>query len=637
MDFVQLAVPPEQLLRSGRPAEASRALASQIQQMESPALWNDWATAEFLSGNPAHAELGCRRALLLDPTHRVAAVNLSKLLIRQGRLEEAEPILRPHAGSLSRDDKTALTELTVRCGGADRSTRLPQAHTLSQAFLAVVSLMPNDDPALPGYLRKANRRNLFDTSHNVGQCHALFRQLPQAAQLAVLNCIGSLPNPDHRLLLLKARHDTESGNWQAALPILRHALEIRPLDLYAQRLLMECELALAPAEARENHRWSGVDEYLAGRFCDRPWREVQLTGDGSVLMCCEAMLPAAIGNVRENSAEEIWNGAAAQEVRESILDGSFRYCSRMHCPRICCRDLPPREAAAPLVAGNFAALPGVRPIGNAYLRPPSTASERKTAGGGESAGEIQKVCKHGPQEIVLANDPTCNLACPMCRQDFSGSNPKEVESLETMTSRFLGLLPGAQTLRLNAAGEVLASKYGRALLKRLTRRDYPNLRFILMSNGQLCNQRAFEEFDLWGRLSDISISIDAVNEETYRVLRRGGDFQRLLGNLKYLDDLRKNNGEAFTLTFFFVVSARNYKEMPEFVRLARRFHADLVAFYSIRNNAGDTPQEFHQINVESPSHPEHAEFLKVLEAPELQDACVDLANLGYLRPLASVG
>jgi len=155
-----------------------------------------------------------------------------------------------------------------------------------------------------------------------------------------------------------------------------------------------------------------------------------------------------------------------------------------------------------------------------------------------------------------------------------------------------------------------------------------------MTNGQVCNRKAFEDFDLWGRLSDISISIDAVNEETYSELRRGGNFQRLLDNLEFLDGLRHKKGEAFTLTFFFVVSARNFREMPEFVRLARKFHVDLVAFYSIRNNAGDAPEDFHKTNVENPNHPEHAEFLKVLEAPELQDPSVDLANLGYLRPVA---
>ena len=62
-------------------------------------------------------------------------------------------------------------------------------------------------------------------------------------------------------------------------------------------------------------------------YCTRPFEFFETYDDGSIGFCCPSWYNNyEIGNINDNSIEEVWNGEAAQELRRSILDGSFRYC-----------------------------------------------------------------------------------------------------------------------------------------------------------------------------------------------------------------------------------------------------------------------------------------------------------------------
>jgi hypothetical protein len=126
------------------------------------------------------------------------------------------------------------------------------------------------------------------------------------------------------------------------------------------------------------------------------------------------------------------------------------------------------------------------------------------------------------------------------------------------------------------------------------------------------------------------VSIDAATEATYRVVRRGGDFSRLLANLAFIDGLRQEEGEQFTLSLSFAVSAANFREMAEFVNLGQRFHARVI-FTLFRNWGHLTASQFDAMNIAGQNHPLHPEFLRMLNAPELGDPMVDLCNLTGLR------
>src|SRR5689334_20702121 len=62
-------------------------------------------------------------------------------------------------------------------------------------------------------------------------------------------------------------------------------------------------------------------------FCSKPFTWFEVSGwsapKGDVYLCCPTWLDTSIGNLQDQSVEEIWNGEPAQAIRRSILDGSY--------------------------------------------------------------------------------------------------------------------------------------------------------------------------------------------------------------------------------------------------------------------------------------------------------------------------
>ena len=63
------------------------------------------------------------------------------------------------------------------------------------------------------------------------------------------------------------------------------------------------------------------------RACRRPWSLMYVTANGNVLPCCIAPFTGAhydgmvLGNIFEQTAEEIWNGQRYQQWRQAMLSG----------------------------------------------------------------------------------------------------------------------------------------------------------------------------------------------------------------------------------------------------------------------------------------------------------------------------
>jgi hypothetical protein len=527
------------------------------------------------------------------------------------RLELGVPMARSLAilcGPLPNDAKRAM---------AKRAANRPASVA---EFMAALEQLPAIDPDLPSYLKEAQNRRLFDSSYRVGQGLRLLRQLPEHLQPIAIKALGEKAVANYICGLILAHHYIESGDRESALPLLRAASHANALDLYVEDLLIDNEAAAAESKGHRHPAFSGLREYLAGSFCDRPWTCLDLNAydiKAGYLSVCDAWSPVFIGGVHQNSLFEIWNSRMTQEYRKSILDGSFRYCSKLRCPHISGRTLPKRPAAPKCVQQEHSAVPGVE-----------KNREDDATAKPEAWGLINKM---GPTSVCIGVDRNCNLACPQCRADFHVSKKSEEEE----ANRILGLfspefMSSVRSLRMNTAGEVFFGKPSRRFLKSLTREQFPDLRFDLISNGQLLNRRTFDEFDLRNRMVSLSISMDAATEATYRIVRRGGDFSRLLSNLAFLDSLRHQKGEKFTLFLEFIVSAWNFREMPLFVRLAKQFHADRVVFGAIFN-AHFTKDEFSQIDIADTQHPSHSEFLEVLNAPELCDPIVMISGLSHLK------
>ena len=65
---------------------------------------------------------------------------------------------------------------------------------------------------------------------------------------------------------------------------------------------------------------------------------------GSVNICCPDWLPTPIRGI--DGLPGAWAGRTVQKVRQSIVDGSFKYCSHLDCSWIANRSLMRRDSEA---------------------------------------------------------------------------------------------------------------------------------------------------------------------------------------------------------------------------------------------------------------------------------------------------
>jgi MoaA/NifB/PqqE/SkfB family radical SAM enzyme len=538
---------------------AALELRAALEENPTSEKWNDWAAAEAICGKSAEAMKGFSNALTLDPGNRQAVENLRYLQDKQAATPAFNILQDGQCGSGS----PRRGEQGNRNPFAEKEKALDAKFSgAMSSYFQELERIPAHDPALRHEMREAFRWANSDSSYFVKTAYERLAAVSGAAQLAILRRLEEQAGRDYRFLSVVALDAIEKRDWERALSLLDAAADRNWADLFIERQRILCEELRQKAEPDKTSTFAGLEEHLATRFCTAPWENMEITSwgteieqTGDVYHCCPAWLPPVIGNAREQTADKIWNSVAAQEVRKSIHGGSYRYCSKAHCNWISGRALPSREE----VLGR----------------------ERARSEEGKEKATLEELypleMSKGPANVTLSYDRSCNLACPSCRTDYYSATKSQQEQLHKFFGEFVkSVVKDARQIYMDGAGETFASKHSREVLKSLNRRDYPELKFRFLTNGQLFDRRAYEEFDLRGRLERVDVSIDSARPETFAVIRKGGTLKRLLANVEFLDGLRQRGEEKFWLSFRFVISALNYREIPEVIRLAKNYHLDEV-------------------------------------------------------------
>ena len=81
------------------------------------------------------------------------------------------------------------------------------------------------------------------------------------------------------------------------------------------------EIARESGILLRDHRWLYDGEHI----CPKPWDEIYISTTGEVVPCCEIADPRVVcmGNIFEQSFEEIWNGRRYVEFREDLLSNNI--------------------------------------------------------------------------------------------------------------------------------------------------------------------------------------------------------------------------------------------------------------------------------------------------------------------------
>ncbi|MEZ8082579.1 radical SAM protein [Enterovibrio norvegicus] len=338
-------------------------------------------------------------------------------------------------------------------------------------------------------------------------------------------------------------------------------------------------------------------------YCMSPFKDLILVNDGSHFCCSAWHGFSSLGDPKTNSLEDIWNSEDAIEFRQSILDGSYRYCRHDTCPRL----VNPKSELIPMSDMT-----------------PGQQLEIESSNG-QLFGKFSFV--------NYGFDPSCNLSCPSCRTEVIIAQGQEAEDIKFIESQLEANGEDLEELYISGGGDAFGSPYSRDFLSRMNEENFPNLHSILIHcNGQLFNTFTWNKTPEFvrQRISYVEISIDASMKETYEENRRGGSFEKLMENLAFIRGL-KQQGYLSYIKFSFVVQDNNVEQMGEFVDIARSFEADCVFFCRLMNWGAYSGDEYISRNICDRNHPNHSVLIKMLGDERMSDSIVDLTNLSGLK------
>ena len=270
-------------------------------------------------------------------------------------------------------------------------------------------------------------------------------------------------------------------------------------------------------------------DVLKNWVCTKPFNYLDIQ-ENKAYLCCPSWLPEDITENGTKTITEGWYSQKSKAIRDSMLDGSFRYCNHKTCP-------------------DISQVLGGRKDQFSFMKHKKNFTPPK---------EPQL------ENILYGQDRSCNMYCPSCRLNIipnSKLNSPEhnrKQALQDEIEQSFG--SSIKTIMLTGSGDPIYSKIYRDFLINFDKTKYPNIQTIqIVTNGILLNEKMWNSFNCHEFIKIFDISFDAGTRETYEgITRLGGEWNRLLDNIQYLvsrTDIKRN------FVFSYVVSEHNYKEM----------------------------------------------------------------------------
>lgn len=357
---------------------------------------------------------------------------------------------------------------------------------------------------------------------------------------------------------------------------------------------------------RQKLNYSEMPEFEVpeGAFCERPFTDLRMApvrsndhvGHQKMEPCCTSWHKMDFGKIGDGkSQKEVFNSDNAKAFRESILDGSYKYCNKNVCPRI-------------ISKGNIWPWVHKNDIKDPYFR---------------DIIDNNKVDGLAPRRLSFDWDVSCNLRCPSCRVGLirhrKGTGP--YNKLKKIQDEAVNLcLSNANYndrihFNITGTGDAIGSTLYREFLQEFDGRPWKNLTISIMTNGVMLTPKIWKT--LWkvhGNIDRIEISIDAGNEEAYKKTRVGGHWPTLMKNLEFLSNVNVNRAKPFKFWLKAVTQKNNFRSIPDLVKLGDSLPGVTEVNVNRVFNWGTwTDKEFKDHAVWQKNHPDYAEMAQLFK------------------------
>ncbi len=314
---------------------------------------------------------------------------------------------------------------------------------------------------------------------------------------------------------------------------------------------------------------------LNSDICIAPWNMLRIENNGNCYICTSSFHKISLGNIFEKSFDEIWNGDVIRKIRKNILFKSdYSYCKTELCLKF-----------------------GEKAVETYGFKFPDNSEE---------------YTNNYPKLVYFAFDSSCNQKCIFCRDKISMMSKDEVEKWNCIfEEKILPIIKYVRIVELNHAGEFMDGMFSKNIIKRMLEVN-ADIEFNLITNGVSFNEENIKRLGIENKINTIHVSLHSATKQTYKKIFRQDNFGKVIENLGYIKKLKENN-KIRNFEIMFVICSLNYKDMPLFIKLAKKISArPSFSLINYNANAKYASNEI-EYNITSPLHRNYNDFIRIIK------------------------
>ncbi len=189
----------------------------------------------------------------------------------------------------------------------------------------------------------------------------------------------------------------------------------------------------------------------------------------------------------------------------------------------------------------------------------------------------------GPKKVIISPTDWCNLQCETCWRLEKDVNPNSYRKDELSFDEISRILHdcaelGVREIDLTGGGEPFSRK---DMLRIITLAKKLGFWVTLTTNGTLLDENTLEKLVKIG-LDDITFSFDGSSARLNDSIRGKGVFEKTRSALAMLNHIKlKREAYEPVIRLAFVITARNYHDVPDIVRFAVLSGASAIQFSTL--------------------------------------------------------
>ena len=354
-------------------------------------------------------------------------------------------------------------------------------------------------------------------------------------------------------------------------------------------------------------------------FCMAPWTHMHFMPNKDVNPCCLSPIDQTIGNMDQQTIQEVWNSPEMRELRQKMLEGK-------DCSNFCQRCYEKEEE-------GFSSL-------RTHMNDSYADKHWNVVDSTQEDGTVEELnLVHW--DFRFSN--ICNQKCRTFGIEFStqwhddyikmwelsaDNAPPKVKKIwktvDAFEQDFETLFDKVEYIHF-AGGEPLITDEHYRVLERLIRAGKTDVRIRYSTNFNTLKYKKYDLVDMWSHFKQIELmaSIDDIGER-YNYMRKGGDWDTVVANFQRLKDAGLFEKGNIKFGLHPTISFWNVYYLPE-------FHREVVRLGMCNpNNPHHFNWDFHINNL---IHPEYYN-MQMLPA-HLKDKTAEKLNK-YLEELESL-